>query len=271
MRLQEGRYLPQDWCGPSQMNSRSLDLSVIIPAYNEELRLPKSLDRIMAYLNARPYRVEIIVVDDGSTDSTVRMVKEYQQKCPALRLISNQSNRGKGFSVRRGMLEAHGEIALFTDADLSTPIEEADKLLAALREQGYDAAIGSRGMDRSLIEVHQSLLRELAGVFFNRMVRWVMGIHFSDTQCGFKAFYRERSRIIFEQQRIERFGFDPEILFLAKRHKLRVTEVPVHWSHDAGTKVNVAADGIRMFFELLVIRWNSIQGRYPQARPEQAG
>ncbi len=153
------------------------------------------------------------------------------------------------------MMEACGEIALFTDADLSTPIEEADKLLAAINEQGYDASIGSRAVDRSLIVVHQSAVREQAGIFFNRMVRWIMGIGFSDTQCGFKAFRTERARIIFEQQRIEGFGFDPEILLLAKRHELRVAEVPVRWSHDPATKVNVAADGMRMLFELLVIRW----------------
>ena len=196
---------------------------------------------------------------------TARIAIAYQRKYPELRLVSNGRNRGKGYSVRHGMLEARGEIALFTDADLSTPIEEADKLLAALREQGYDAAIGSRALDRSLIEVHQSVIREQAGIFFNRLVRWIMGIDFSDTQCGFKAFRRERARIIFEQQRMERFGFDPEILFLAKRNGLRVAEVPVRWSHDAATKVNVAADGMRMFFDLLLIRWNAMRGHYPRA------
>ena len=249
----------------SQMNWQPLDLSIIIPAYNEEHRLPKTLDGVVAYLNARPYRAEIIVVDDGSSDATTTLVNAYTKKCAGLRLVSNGTNRGKGYSVRHGMLEARGEIALFTDADLSTPIEEADKLLAALRDVGYDAAIGSRALDRSLIEVHQSVIREQAGIFFNRQVRWIMGIGFSDTQCGFKAFRRERARIVFEQQRIERFGFDPEILFLAKRHELRVAEVPVRWSHDAGTKVNVVADGIRMFLELLVIRWNAMRGFYPLA------
>jgi len=183
---------------------------------------------------------------------------------PELRLVLNGKNYGKGYSVRHGMIEARGEIALFSDADLSTPIEEADKLLAALREGGYDAAIGSRAVDRSLIEVHQSAIREQAGIFFNRMVRWITGIEFSDTQCGFKAFRRERARIIFEQQRIESFGFDPEILFLAKRNGLRVAEIPVRWSHDSASKVNVAADGIRMFLELLLIRWNAVRGRYPR-------
>jgi glycosyltransferase involved in cell wall biosynthesis len=248
------------------MNPPTLDLSIVIPAYNEESRLPKTLESIVAYLNARPFQAEILVVDDGSSDRTAEIVSAGRQKYPELRLVSNERNRGKGFSVRHGMLEARGEIALFTDADLSTPIEEADKLLAAIRERGYDAAIGSRAMDRSLIEVHQSVIREQAGIFFNRLVRWIMGIEFSDTQCGFKAFRTARARIIFEQQRVERFGFDPEILFMAKRQGLRVAEVPVRWSHDSATKVNVASDGIRMFLELLLIRWNAVRGYYPRAR-----
>jgi glycosyltransferase involved in cell wall biosynthesis len=248
------------------MNPPTLDLSVIIPAYNEEARLPRTLDCIFTYLQAHPYRAEIIVVDDGSSDQTSEIVSAGAQKYPGLRLVSNGENRGKGYSVRHGMLEARGEIALFTDADLSTPIEEAGKLLAALRGEGCDAAIGSRAVDRSLIEIHQPAIREQAGIFFNRMVRWIMGIEFSDTQCGFKAFRMPQSRIIFEQQRVERFGFDPEILFLAARHGLRVAEVPVRWSHDSASKVNVAADGIRMFLELLLIRWNAIWGRYPRPR-----
>jgi len=247
------------------MNSPTLDLSIVIPAFNEESRLPKTLDCIFAYLQARSRRAEVIVVDDGSSDRTPEVVSAFRKKYPGLRLVSNTGNRGKGFSVRHGILEARGEIALFSDADLSTPIEEADKLLAALREQGYDAAIGSRAMDRSLIEVHQSVIREQAGIFFNRVVRWIMGIEFSDTQCGFKSFRRERARIIFEQQRIERFGFDPEILFLAKRNGLRVAEIPVRWSHDSATKVKVVADGIRMFLDLLLIRWYAIRGYYPRA------
>ena len=247
------------------MNSPPLDLSVVIPSFNEERRLSRTLHCIAGYLRSRPYKAELIVVDDGSVDNTANLVAASREKFPELRLLRNGRNRGKGFSVRRGMLEARGEFALFTDADLSAPIEEADKLIAALSEQGYDAAIGSRALDRSLIEIHQSWIREQAGIFFNRMVRWILGVPFQDTQCGFKAFRRERARLIFEQQRIERFGFDPEILFLAKRNGLRVVEVPVLWSHDAATKVNVAADGIRMFLELLWIRWNVLRGRYPRA------
>jgi len=248
------------------MNSQPLDLSIVIPAYNEERRLPKTLDCVVAYLQARAHRWEIIVVDDGSSDATAAVATASQQRYAGIRLVSNGGNRGKGYSVRHGMLEARGEMALFTDADLSTPIQEADTLLAALRDQDYDVAIGSRAVRGSRIEIHQSAIREQAGIFFNRLVRWIMGLEFSDTQCGFKAFRRERARVIFEQQRIERFGFDPEILFLARRHGLRIAEVPVRWSHDSGTKVNVLVDGIRMFFELLVIRWNAFRGFYPRGR-----
>ena len=247
------------------MNAPTLDLSIVIPAYNEDARLPKSLEHIFAYLQTQPYRAEIIVVNDGSSDRTSEIVNASVQKYPGLRLLSNSGNRGKGFSVRRGMLEARGKIALFTDADLSTPIEEAGKLLEPLQDGGYDVAIGSRAVDRSLIEVHQPVIREQAGIFFNRLVQWIMGIELSDTQCGFKAFRMDRARIIFEQQRVEHFGFDPEILFLAKRHGLRVAEVPVRWSHVSASKVNVAADGIRMFLELLWIRWNAVRGCYPRA------
>lgn len=160
------------------------------------------------------------------------------------------------------MLEARGEIALFTDADLSAPIEEADKLLAAVRDGAYDGAIGSRAMDRSLIEVHQSRFREIAGIIFNFIVRRIVGLPFEDTQCGFKAFRLERARVIFEQQRTEGFGFDPEILFLAQQKGLRIAEIPVRWSHNPATKVAVLGDSVRMFLDLLAIRWNALLGRY---------
>jgi len=250
------------------MSLREPELSIIIPAYNEAARLPRTLANIRNYLAQERLgaeQVEILVVDDGSKDDTVRVADEMKHELPFLRVVRNGQNRGKGYSVRHGMLEARGRLALFSDADLSSPIEEWPKLRAAI-ENGYDGAIGSRAMDRSLIAVHQSPFREMAGIIFNGFVRLFTGLSFQDTQCGFKAFVRERCRIIFEQQRIERFGFDPEVLFLAKRHGLRIAEVPVRWAHDPATKVDVLRDSFKMFADLIYIRWNWIRGYYPRAR-----
>jgi dolichyl-phosphate beta-glucosyltransferase len=252
----------------------ALELSIVIPAYNEEGRLGRALARIREYFAGRRVppgvapeislnQLEILVVDDGSKDGTAQIAEDWSREMPCVRLVSNRENRGKGYSVRHGMLEARGRLALFTDADLSSPIEEIEKLLAAI-VAGNDIAIGSRALDRSLISIHQSRHRELGGIVFNGLVRVVTGLPFHDTQCGFKLFRREPSRIIFEQQRIERFGFDPEILFLAKRHGLRIAEVPVRWAHDPATKVQVLRDSVMMFRELLAIRANWLLGRYPK-------
>lgn len=248
------------------MTSAEPDLSIIIPAFNEENRLPRALEKIRDYFSRQPGgldAIEVLVVDDGSIDATARIAQEWSARYPAWRLVSNGQNRGKGFSVRHGMLKSRGRIALFTDADLSSPIEESAKLLAAI-SAGNDFAIGSRAIDRSLIAVRQARYRELAGIIFNGFVRLFTGLPFHDTQCGFKAFVREPARIVFEQQRIEGFGFDPEILFLAKRHGLRGAEIPVRWAHDPATKVNVLRDSLRMFGDLIVIRWNAMLGRYPR-------
>lgn len=244
----------------------SPDLSIVIPAYNEERRLERALKNIREYFCSKRRdldSIEVLIIDDGSTDGTARIAQAWAEKIPSVRLLPNGENRGKGYSVRRGMLEARGRIALFTDADLSAPIPESEKLLAAI-ESGFDLAIGSRAIDRSLILAHQSRFRELAGIIFNRFVRLSTGLPFEDTQCGFKAFVRERCRIVFEQQRIERFGFDPEILFLAQRHGLRAAEVPVRWAHDPATKVHVVRDSVEMFGDLIYIRWNWLIGRYPR-------
>jgi dolichyl-phosphate beta-glucosyltransferase len=247
------------------MTTAAPDLSIIIPAYNEESRLPETLAKIAAYIHASQRSTEVLVVDDGSTDGTVAAAETMLDKLPAMRIISNGVNRGKGFSVRHGMLQAGGRIALFTDADLSAPIEEADKLLAAV-DDSFDVAIGSRAIDRSLISAHQSPFREFAGIVFNTVVRLCLRLPFVDTQCGFKAFKREPCKMIFAQQRIERFGFDPELLYLARHHGLHVTEIPVRWAHSPGTKVSMLRDSLQMFADVFIIRWNALAGRYPRQR-----
>ncbi len=243
------------------MNPGLLELSIVIPSFNEEKRLPATLDRIATYVCASGRNTEVIVVDDGSADGTAGVAETFRGKIEGMRVLSNGQNRGKGYSVRHGYMEARGEIVLFTDADLSAPIEEADKLLAKMDE--YDVAIGSRAVNRELIEVHESKFRELAGIIFNRIVRVILRLPFVDTQCGFKAFRREKCRIIFDQQTIERFGFDPELLYLARHHGLRTAEVAVRWAHSPATKVNMLRDSIQMFLDVVIIRWNAIRGRYP--------
>jgi len=244
--------------------SSAPELSIVIPSFNEERRLPPTLESIAKYILERRRNTEVIVVDDGSSDQTAAVAESFRNRIPRLRVVSNGRNRGKGFSVRHGSLEACGEVVLFTEADLSSPIEEAEKLLAALKS--HDVAIGSRAVDRSLIEVHESRFREFAGIVFNRIVRLMLGLPFVDTQCGFKAFRRERCRIIFEQQTIERFGFDPELLYLARHHKLSIVEVPVRWAHSPATKVNMMRDSVQMFLDVFVITWNGLLGRYHRLR-----
>jgi len=236
-------------------------LSIIIPSFNEELRLPPSLEQIASYIDQSGRATEVIVVDDGSRDKTAEVAKSFRARIPSLHVVPNGVNRGKGYSVRHGMLEARGDIVLFTDADLSAAIEEADKLIAALADNN-DVAIGSRALDRSLITVHESGFREFAGIIFNKIVRLVLWLPFVDTQCGFKAFRRERCKIIFDQQRIERFGFDPELLYLARHHGLKSVEIPVRWAHSPATKVNMLKDSLQMFLDVFTIRWNALLGRY---------
>jgi dolichyl-phosphate beta-glucosyltransferase len=244
------------------------ELSIVIPAFNEELRLPETLLLISSYVRASKRETEVIVVDDGSTDRTADVANSFRGEIHYLRVVSNKENRGKGFSVRHGMMEANGRIVLFTDADLSAPIEEADKLLAALAD--HDVAIGSRALNRSLISVRQSVFREYAGIIFNFIVRAILRLPFVDTQCGFKAFRSEPCRVIFQQQRIERFGFDPELLYLARHHGLRSVEIPVRWAHSPATKVNMWRDSIQMFLDIFIIRWNTLMGRYPRRQHSMA-
>jgi dolichyl-phosphate beta-glucosyltransferase len=245
------------------MSSAPPELSIVIPSFNEELRLPETLAQISSYIRGSKRETEVIVVDDGSTDRTADVANSFHDEIQRLRVVANGKNRGKGYSVRHGMLEARGRIVLFTDADLSAPIDEADKLLAALAD--HDVAIGSRALDRSLIAVRQSVFREYAGIIFNFIVRAVLRLPFVDTQCGFKAFRRNRCLVIFEQQRIERFGFDPELLYLARHHGLRSAEIPVRWAHSPATKVSMLRDSVQMFLDVFVIRWNALAGRYPRS------
>jgi len=235
--------------------------SIIIPAYNESARLGSTLGRVGNYVLSQQWDAEIIVVNDGSRDATPSLVRDYTKRFRFLRLIENPGNRGKGYSVRNGMLHATGEFLLFSDADLSSPIEEAPKLFAAI-QNGSDIAIGSRWLRPETQTQRQSLLRQLYGRIFNVALRVLLGLKQKDTQCGFKAFTRQAAQKIFPQQQIERWGFDPELLFLARRARLKVTEIPVAWAHVGGTRISPLRDGLRMFGEVLKIRWNALSGKY---------
>jgi dolichyl-phosphate beta-glucosyltransferase len=239
-------------------------ISFIIPAYNESSRIRPTLDEVLRYTQERAWDVEILVVDDGSRDDTAQIVREYGKAHPQILLVENPGNRGKGYSVRNGMLHARGDICLFTDADLSSPISEAPKLFDAIAA-GADIAIGSRWLRADLQTERQPLYRQAFGRIFNVVLRLFLGLNFADTQCGFKAFRREAAQRIFPLQKIERWGFDPEILFLARRMNFRVKEVPVVWAHSEGTRLHPFRDGFRMFLEVLRIRWNSISGAYTAA------
>ncbi|SRR6266536_1528171 len=236
--------------------------SIIIPAYNEGARLGATLDRVLSCVSSRNWDAEVIVVNDGSRDNTPDLVRAHSSEHPNLRLLENPGNRGKGYSVRNGILNANGEVLLFSDADLSSPLEEAVKLFAAI-EAGADIAIGSRWVQPELQAHRQSRLRQFYGRIFNVALRLFLGLGFKDTQCGFKAFTHQAAQTIFPLQRIERWGFDPELLFLARKAELKVREVGVVWSHAEGTRISPLRDGIRMFLEVLQIRWNALSGKYP--------
>jgi glycosyltransferase involved in cell wall biosynthesis len=236
--------------------------SIIIPAYNEAERIGASLDRILGYIAESRWSAEIIVVNDGSRDNTSQVVQEYSRRNPIIRVLENPGNRGKGYSVRNGMLNASGQVLLFTDADLSSPIEEANKLFAVIESGKADVAIGSRYLQSELQTRKQPLHRRMLGRAFNGALRMILGLSYVDTQCGFKAFNRKAVTTIFPNMKIERWGFDPEILFLARRYGLRVAEVAVSWAHDHRSKISPMRDGTRMLGELLRIRMNSVGGKY---------
>jgi len=240
-------------------------LAVVIPAFNEQSRLPATLGRIVAWRSSHARLAEILVVNDGSRDATAELARAFADAHTtpqlAIRVLDNPGNRGKGYSVRHGVLEATADWILFSDADLSSPIEECDKLLAAAGDR-CQVAFGSRALNRSLIGVHQPVLRENAGRVFNLCMRLITGLPFSDTQCGFKLFRRDAAREIFRRQRIDRFGFDVEILYLARKLGCRAVEVPVRWDHAAGTKVSMFGDSLNMFADLWRVRRNDWKGLY---------
>ncbi len=233
--------------------SNNIYLSVVVPAYNEEKRIGFSLFRIKEYLQSRHLSAEIILVDDGSTDRTAEVSREIMEGYPDFRVITLPQNRGKGAAVRAGMLQARGELVLFTDADLSTPIEELEKFLPLIRE-GYDLVIGCRALPESIIKERQSWLRERLGKCFNLLVRLLVMRGFRDTQCGFKLFRKEAAREIFFRLETEGFAFDVEALLLARRLGFRVAQVPVVWINHPQSRVRLVRGSLSMFIDLLKIR-----------------
>jgi glycosyltransferase involved in cell wall biosynthesis len=242
-----------------------LTYSFVIPAFNEQERIGASLQKIVDYIARQGWRAEVLVVNDGSRDNTAEVVSQYARKHPEVRLLENPGNRGKGYSVRAGMLQAAGDVVLFTDSDLSTPISEAGKLFASL-SAGADVAIGSRWLHSVLQTQRQPVYRQLVGRAFNLLLWVLLRLNYRDTQCGFKAFTRRAARTLCSMQQIERWGFDAELLFLARKLGLRVTEVPVEWAHDHRSKIRVFRDGFHMVADLLIVRWYQISGRYMLGR-----
>jgi len=239
-------------------------ISIIVPAYEEQVRLGDSVRRILAYIGRETISAELIIVDDGSKDETAQIAETVAREFPDLKtkVIRYEANRGKGYAVKTGLLTATADIAIFSDADLSTPIEELPKLVEPIQAGEYDVTFGSRALDRTLIGTHQPWRREQGGKVMNLIIRTMSGLPFADTQCGFKAFNMKKFRPLLETMTIDRFGFDVEFLFVAAYHKLRLKEIPVRWNNVEGSKVNVVRDTRRMFAELNQIRRNAGRGIY---------
>lgn len=228
-------------------------ISLIIPTFNEAERLPNSLEKLREFLKNFNKEVEVIISDDGSSDSTVSIAESFITKVPNLKIISFPKNKGKGFAVNQGFKTAKGEIVIFTDADFSTPITEIDKLLEKI-DSGFDIAIGSRAIDRSTVKKHQNYFREFMGRAFNVLVQIIAVKGVADTQCGFKAFRKSSCSEIFENQTIWDFGFDVELLYLAQKKGLKICEVPIIWFNNPASRVNPFRDSIKTFFDLIKIR-----------------
>ncbi len=248
------------------MTSRAY-LSVVIPSYNEEQRLGDTLDAIRNFIQERELAAEVLVVDDGSSDGTVKLA-EGSLRGQRGRVVRNRGNRGKGYSVRHGVLAAEGRWVLITDADLSTPIEDYDKLAERARERDLDIVIGSRALPDSNVEVPQHGLRQFMGRSFNKAIRLMTGLRFKDTQCGFKLMDRERTLPLFRRMRVDRFAFDVELLFLCDRFGLKVEDVPVTWRNDAASKVSILRDPLNMLMDVARVRWNFRKGMYDPTRED---
>ena len=247
---------------PDSRESLKLSLSIVIPARNEESRLPRTLQHIISYTSAKGWDTEIIVVNDGSTDGTSDVVWQFAKKNPSISLIDNLVNAGKGSSIRDGMLRATGDIVLFTDADDSTPIEEVDKLIQKIVD-GADVVIGSRWVDRNLQTTPQPWYRRLNGRIYNLLLRTLLELDLTDTQNGFKAFTRKAAKSVFAIQQIPGWGFDAESLFLANKLGFEVSEVPVEYVYySEGSKIRPYRDGAKMLLELLLVRWHFAGGAY---------
>ena len=234
-----------------------MKVSIVVPTYNESLRIGASLHKIEDYLNKNKFDYEIIVVDDGSTDKTALIVKKFKNS--KVKLISYASNRGKGYAVKQGMLAATHDWILFTDADLATPMEELENFL---KFQNYDVLIGSRAMKDSKILIHQPWYRELGGKIINFFVRFTALPGIKDTQCGFKLFRKAAAQAIFPKQTINGFGFDIEILYIARKKGFKIKELPIQWSNNPDTKVKPLKDGLRILIDLAKIRLNDLRGVY---------
>lgn len=248
-------------------------LSLIVPAYNEENRLPASLEIIAEYLAARDFSYELIVVDDGSRDATRDAVRRFASTRPYVRLVQYDDdkgrpvNRGKGYAVRQGVLASAGRDVLFSDADLSTPIDEMEKLLPPIARGECDIAIASRALPESDLAIHQPWYREMMGRSFNKIVQQIIGTTIVDTQCGFKAFRGEVARRIFSVAQIDGFGFDTEIIYLARKFNYRVQELGVTWRHKDDSRVNPLLAPLTMLSEVLEVRLNDIRGMYEEDTP----
>ncbi|NUM34235.1 MAG: glycosyltransferase family 2 protein [Candidatus Brocadiae bacterium] len=242
----------------------SIYLSIIIPAYNEEDKIADTLNIVLKYIHTKQWQAEIIVVEDGSKDKTAQIVREFCQRYSCVHLLQNPGNRGKGYAVKEGALAAKGEYVLFTDADNSTPIEEVEKLLSVLEKQKCDIAIGSRALPKSQIEIPQPIYRKMMGKIFNIFFRIILGINVRDSQCGFKCFPQAIGKKLFPYQKLERFSFDAELLYIAKKKKYRVKEVPIVWRNRLESRVNPIKDSIRMFMDLCTIRKYDSSGCYKE-------